>query len=765
MKKTKKIITILMLISMISSFLSPLCVNALTSGDVYNYITNTKTTYNNLKTKLEVSKNETKYIDDETFKFAIDLIEKNVENDNNTLNENELLLDNKVSLKSLIETYFNEKLEEYNLNFSSDILLDVNILEDIKYTKDEVEYILLTKDEISNVLINNYFKTLNDNIVAYNSFYNDKITEYETVYNNLKTKKEDTILYINNLINDSKTYKDNELLLGNNPNMEVDNEDVITLLKEKISYLESIVFTIDNYKQLDSKIDDIKNDANRIYNTFKSNNKDYIALGLDVLLNDLNNKYNLVDTTIDKTNYYNLNNISVLKDVVDNENNLVLLNAKIEAYLERRPSDTATINTLLSNINEKRNELNKELAIKYLEEMIDNNDLTEEDNIDKLYELLPLTYINKEIKERIYTIKLSFYDMDIENEDITFEIKGKYFIIDTLIEITKEVLEQNIIYRNLYEIDDDGKFEISIYDKNNVLIRTYEIIIKGDLNNDKNLDYTDIELFRDKLLKNEEIKEIDLIKLDFNKDNEVTFDDLVLARDKVNNIIQIGDTTEASYVITKTKEDNKVYYTVTLKTDGKVTGLVFDLNTSSNLSFDSITYLNDKLNIDDITKPTKLIGLDDFTNDERLITICYTDTKDMEEDIIFNIIESITYLDSKEKITINEISSVIPKKIVNDNIPKQEEAKVIYVDNSINDDSNNSSTNPSKTPADDNKQDDNKNIEDNKENEENLLPSILKIALIVLLGTLIVYFMNRNEKEEELNFDEEKDKTNQKENK
>ena len=51
MKKTKKIITILMLISMISSFLSPLCVNALTSGDVYNYITNTKTTYNNLKTK------------------------------------------------------------------------------------------------------------------------------------------------------------------------------------------------------------------------------------------------------------------------------------------------------------------------------------------------------------------------------------------------------------------------------------------------------------------------------------------------------------------------------------------------------------------------------------------------------------------------------------------------------------------------------------------------------------------------------------------
>ena len=183
--------------------------------------------------------------------------------------------------------------------------------------------------------------------------------------------------------------------------------------------------------------------------------------------------------------------------------------------------------------------------------------------------------------------------------------------------------------------------------------------------------------------------------------------------------------------------------------------MVFDLNTSSNLSFDSITYLNDKLNIDDITKPTKLIGLDDFTNDERLITICYTDTKDMEEDIIFNIIGSITYLDSKEKITINEISSVIPKKIVNDNIPKQEETKVIYVDNNVNNDDN-SSDEPSKDnkPTNDNKNDNNKDV---KEDNENLLPNIIKIVVIVLLGTLIVYFMNKNEKEEEINFDDKKE--------
>lgn len=757
MKRTKKFITIIMLVSILSGFFSPLYVNALTSGDVYNYITNTKTTYQSVKQKIEASKNEEKYNVDKDFKFAVDLIERFVDGYDTTLNENELLLDNKVSLKNLIENYFPEKLEEYSLNFQDDILLDVNTLENIEYTKDENNYTLLKKEEISNVLIENYFKELNDNIVSYNNFYNDKVSLYLTTYNKLVDEIENAKIEINDLIHKVNEYKNSELLLNNNPNMDLDNKDVISLLEEKISTLENTFVTLDNYKTLKNDIDDIKNEAISIYNKFELNNRNYIDLGLDVKINELNDKYNITDSSIDKTNYYNLDNISSLIDVVTNEYNLELLNISINTYLERRPSDTLVINNLLSNINEKRVTLNKEVTINYLEGMVNNTDLTNEDNVDKLYKLTYLNFIKEETKEKIYNAKLSFYSFDLKDKtNYDYEIYKEYFIINTLTKIDENELINNISYDYRYLVKySNEKLELTLFDKNDNLIRTYEIIIKGDLNNDKNLDYTDIELFRDKLLKNEEIKEIDLIKLDFNKDNEVTFDDLVLARDKVNNIIQIGDTTEASYVITKTKEDNKVYYTVTLKTDGKVTGLVFDLNTSSNLSFDSITYLNDKLNIDDITKPTKLIGLDDFTNDERLITICYTDTKDMEEDIIFNIIESITYLDSKEKITINEISSVIPKKIVNDNIPKQEETKVIYVDNNVNNDDN-SSDEPSKDnkPTNDNKNDNNKDV---KEDNENLLPNIIKIVVIVLLGTLIVYFMNKNEKEEEINFDDKKE--------
>lgn len=757
MKRTKKFITIIMLVSILSGFFSPLYVNALTSGDVYNYITNTKTTYQSVKQKIDASKNEEKYNVDKDFKFAVDLIERFVDGYDTTLNENELLLDNKVSLKNLIENYFPEKLEEYSLNFQDDILLDVNTLENIEYTKDENNYTLLTKDEISNVLIENYFKELNDNIVSYNNFYNDKVALYLTTYNKLTDEIENAKIEINDLIHKVNEYKNSELLLNNNPNMDIDDKDVISLLEEKISTLENTFVTLDNYKTLKNDIDDIKNEAISIYNKFELNNRNYIDLGLDVKINELNDKYNITDSSIDKTNYYNLDNISSLIDVVTNEYNLELLNISINTYLERRQSDTLAINNLLSNINEKRVTLNKEVAINYLEGMVNNTDLTNEGNVDKLYKLTYLNFIKEETKEKIYNAKLSFYSFDLKDKtNYDYEIYKEYFIINTLTKIDENELINNISYDYRYLVKySNEKLELTLFDKNDNLIRTYEIIIKGDLNNDKNLDYNDIELFRDKLLKNEEIKEIDLIKLDFNKDNEVTFDDLVLARDKVNNIIQIGDTTEASYVITKTKEDNKIYYTVTLKTDGKVTGLVFDLNTSSNLSFDSITYLNDKLNIDDITKPTKLIGLDDFTNDERLITICYTDTKDMEEDIIFNIIESITYLDSKEKVTINEISSVIPKKIVNDNIPKQEETKVIYVDNNVNNDDN-SSNEPSKDnkPTNDNKNDDNKDV---KEDNENLLPNIIKIVVIVLLGTLIVYFMNKNEKEEEINFDDKKE--------
>ena len=249
MKRTKKFITIIMLVSILSGFFSPLYVNALTSGDVYNYITNTKTTYQSVKQKIEASKNEEKYNVDKDFKFAVDLIERFVDGYDTTLNENELLLDNKVSLKNLIENYFPEKLEEYSLNFQDDILLDVNTLENIEYTKDENNYTLL-KEEISNVLIENYFKELNDNIVSYNNFYNDKVSLYLTTYNKLVDEIENAKIEINDLIHKVNEYKNSELLLNNNPNMDLDNKDVISLLEEKISTLENTFVTLDNYKTL-----------------------------------------------------------------------------------------------------------------------------------------------------------------------------------------------------------------------------------------------------------------------------------------------------------------------------------------------------------------------------------------------------------------------------------------------------------------------------------------------------------------------------------
>ena len=97
----------------------------------------------------------------------------------------------------------------------------------------------------------------------------------------------------------------------------------------------------------------------------------------------------------------------------------------------------------------------------------------------------------------------------------------------------------------------------------------------------------DINLFRDKLLTKEELNEEELFKLDFNGDLKVDFEDLMIANNKVNGS-EVDVTTTANYVITTTKEDNKIYYTITLKTDNVVTGILFDINISNNLDFDKI---------------------------------------------------------------------------------------------------------------------------------------------------------------------------------
>lgn len=754
MKKTKKFITFLMLISVISSFISPLCVNALTSGEVYNYITNTKTTYNNVKSKIEQSKLEENYEINNQFKFAIDLLEKDITKYNNKLIENETLLDNNISLKYLIDNYFSTKKEEFELNYEDDILINVNSLEDIIYVKDELTYTLLTKEEISNVLINNYFKELNDNIISYNNNYSDKVTLYENTYTNLNLKIESEKEEINNIKTQINNYKTAEEALNNNPNMLINDKDVITLLDEYLTKLDLINITIDNYDTLENELNNILNEYKNIYDKFKNNNKNYIELELEKEINELDEKYSLINSNLDKTNYYNLNNIDNLNSLVNLEDEYEKLIIKINSYLQRRPSDTLSINNLFTNIKKIRLTLNKENSINYLLKMVENNDITIEDNVDKLYKLLNFDYINDEIKNKIISTKLSFYEFGfIDETKYSYEINKNLLFLNNLLIFDKDDFINNISYVYNYNVKEENNIiSLTLYDKNNNIINTYLVILKADINSDYILDEKDLDMFKDKLLNKEELSELDLINLDLNNDLEIDLNDIVILNDKINNNSLVGETKEALYVITKIKEDDKIYYTISLKTDGLVKGILFDLTISNNLEFDSITYLNDKLNINDINNPTKLIGVENFTDNEKLITICYTDTKNMEEDIIFTIKESNTYLDSNELININEITSVIPKTVI-EKEKDQENTNVIYVDNYVNND-NQISNNEQK--KDEQIIDNNKDEIDNKEEtDNNLFPNIIKIVIIVLLGTLIVYFMNKNEKDEELDFEGE----------
>ena len=745
----KKIVTYLMLISLLVNFLTPLYVNALTSGDVYNYINNTKTVLSEIKEKINNKKTIPNYQNDVSFKFSVDYIEKNLNQYENSLIEQENVLDNKISLYYLINTYFPDKKDIYESFFQEDQLIDINNITDITYEEELVTKTFLTKDEITSVVINNYLKELNDLIINYNNNFDNNIVIYQNKYNNLNDRIDEiksTIVSFKSSIN---SYKENELLLNNNPNMVIDNKDVITLLDEQLEELNNIpIVTISNIDEVNLDVENIFVNGNKIYNTFNENNKNYIELGLDEKINNLNDSYIEIEKNIDTTNYYNLDNISLYIDIINNDLLLNTLNEEINSYLERRPSDTINISLLMENIDRITNNYNKSNALKLLEEMVDNTSLNNENNVDKLYVLLDED-INEITKDKIINAKLSFYKFDLKDKTkYNFKLNKDNYILESLEKINKEDFINNIDYEYKFVIKEENDFItsntlIELYDKNDMLYYTYKVSIKGDINLDCIVDNNDLENLKNSILNEEELT--DLVKLDFNDDKKIDFNDLVSLKNYITNPSEVGISTYAYYVITKTNENNKLYYTITLKTDGKVTDLMFNINTSDNLSFDSILNINDKISLNNQENPTKLIGLEEFYDEEELITICYTDTKNLEEDILFNILNSINYLDSKEIIMISEISNVTPKKIITNEIEKSEN-KVIYVSYPIDDETyNKNDEKENQTIVDNDKQDNQDNQEDNKL----LISNVIKIVIIVLLGTLIVYYMNKNETEEE----------------
>lgn len=768
MKKQRKFMSLLFLFLIIGNLVvtnTSFIVNATESNKVEDTIVLNNNNIVELKNKIETLKSDSLYEEDNSFKETLDFMEKEVFDLEKNLNNIKNNLEEGILLSDLIKTSFIDKKDIYDTYFTNDELITITTIKDITYLEfneelnDYEEKTFLTKEEIENALYNNYLLEIENEIKSYLDNFDIRKTNLINSYNSVIELKNEKVLDLTSKLEEIKSFYESEILLNNVPNMIVDSVDVRILFENSIAELENETscFTISDIDVKKQNIDSIYKEAINNINVFYLNNKNYLENGLkekivnfDETLTKINvslsEKVNLDDYINEKVeNFINLVDddfIDILDSIIKEEENYNNLVNDINLYLERKPSDKESIENLLININNLRTYLNSEKALNVTSLIIDNSNLEDEDVVDVL---LKFTYfpIDEEQKTKLADAKLSFYNLTLK--DNTYY--NMYILQNSLIlEDVKELLLKQDFIDNLdygdykFEVLDsdnitnDGK--VIIYDRNENLLKEYNIVIKGDINNDNIFDEKDIELLNEELLKE---PLTDYLKLDYNNDNLIDIYDLVIMKNKLKDKDEIEETTESNIEIDSTSKDEKTCYNITLKTDGVVSGFSFDLSVSDNLKFDSI--ITNGLNININYLNNKIIGIGDFKNDDNF-ALCFIEDLSTSNTKVFSL-SNIKFI--YDNLNTKEIDNLqlITVKVVEES---KKENKVTYLNNY-----------KEEQKTEEVKHDENINKEENKteakqektDEKEVAITNVIKIIIIVLLGAVIVYFLNKKDNDED----------------
>ena len=769
MKKQRKFMSLLFLFLIIGNLVvtdTSFIVNATGSNKVEDTIVLNNNNIVELKNKIETLKSDSLYEEDNSFKETIDFMEKEIFDLEKNLNNQKNKLEEGILLSDLIKTSFIDKKDIYDTYFTDDELITITTIKDIIYLEfneelnDYEKKTLLTKIEIENALYNIYLLEIENEIKSYLDNFDTRKTNLINLYNEVIELKEQKVLYLTNELKEIENFYEEEILLNNVPNMIVNSFDIRDLIESDIDKLEEIVscFKIDD-------ITDKKENINLIYertmdniDIFYLNNKNYIENGLkekiesfDKFLTNINvrlsEKVNLDDYINEEIdNFIDLVDselIDILDSIIKEEENYDNLIKDINLYLERKPSDKESIENLLTNIKALRVYLNKEKALVITNLIIDNSNLEDEDIVDVL---LNFTYfpIDEEQKAKLEDAKLSFYNLALK--DNTYY--NMYILQNNLIlEDVKELLLKQDFIDNLdygiykFEVLDsdnitnDGK--VIIYDRNENLLKEYNIVIKGDINNDNIFDDKDIELLNEELLKD---PLTDYLKLDYNNDNLIDIYDLVLMKNRLEDKDEIEETKESTFELSEISKDNKTCYNITLKTDGVVSGFSFDLSVSDNLKFDSIINNELNININDINN--KVIGVGNFKDGDSF-TLCFIEDLSTSNTKVFSLSNNKFIYDNLNTKEIDNLQ-LITVKVVEE--VKNNETKVTYLNNYREE-----------QKTEEVKQEENINKEENKVEEKQektdekkvAITNVIKIIIIVLLGAVIVYFLNKKDNDED----------------
>jgi len=772
MKERRKFISILFLFLIMGNFIIGnvgTVVHATGTNLVEDEITESLSNISALKNKINELKLDPLYLTDNALSETVKYMEKEILILESELEAKKNTLEEGISLKDLIDYSFVDKKTIYETFFINDeTVITPTEINDIKYMEynEELdineEKTLLTKEEIANALYNTYLKVTDEKITGYLSVFEETKESYINTYNGVKTNKDNKVLDLETKLLEITTFYDEEVLKGNVPNMLVVDTDIRTYVENSINNLneEVVSYTFEEMAEKTNNLDTIYEDALSKINTFYLNNKSYTENGLKEKIEIFNGTLNTVNDNLANEivleDYKNedvsklleavdTDFISVLEGIINLEEDYEKLVEEINKYLERKPSDKEEIDGLLVNINNLRIYLNKEKALKAIELIINNEDLTNEDKVDTLMNFKDFP-IAEELKEKLDEAKLSFYELKLKDNTLyDMEIIDDNIVLSYIKEsLLKEEFINNLDYGSFkFEVIDENNItnngKVVLYDRNDTLLKEYSIIIKGDINKDNILDIEDLSEFEEKLVE-EELN--DFVRLDLNDDKKINIYDVVLIRSLLEEQQDISNATESNFKITERKCETGICYDVEIITNGVVKGFEFDLSVSNNLIFEKLENndLNIKLNKDN----TKVYGVGEFINGDKF-TLCYK--KDLSESNTKVVgLNNVKFI--YDNLNTNEVENI---KLVTVEVEEKESSNVVnkttptytYVEEHIVEE--NIEEEIEEEQISEEKEDDEEQLKE----DEVAIENVIKIIIIVLLGAVIIYFLNKKDNEDE----------------
>lgn len=768
MKRFKKVVSVV-LFAMVINVFSPLMmfVNAY-EANVNTLVSNLDTGINNIKNKIDLSKNNSLYNTDKAYSSAVvtvssdmDYLEDQVALVKDNLSNVKLSDIARNTSNSNISTGYND----YVNTCGSDYVIDMNDIKDVECSVSDngvvSRVVYISSSDLINEIDNIYISSLNSKIVSYNNNYGSKFNDYRNTYNRyVNTTLTTSINTLNGYYNEVNDYINSENALGNRPDVMVNGKNIVDLINDDIEKVSSKndVYNVNELDGVINEVDLIVSDAKNSKNLFFANNKSYIELGIDSEITALIDKYN--DNYNDFNAWFTSAGLDInaidyvsLSSKIDNgfkvlvKNNVLLeedyndLVKKINEYLERKPSDKSVIDGLLAGLNDSRARMNKGMVIGLLERVINDATFTSEDTVDNLYFVRDYD-VSEVTKKKLFDAKRSFYSLSIS--DYQNSILDDSVILYGVKNVPND-LARKIVYSASFTYNDD-EYKLYTYDRAGQLLSTYDILLAGDVNNDRLINQQDVDMMHQLLVSSSLSDEL-LKRCDFNNDGKFDVKDLV----GLNNLVAgvSATDTKASIKVIKEVKDGTISYKVYLKSNGLVNGFSFDVDTSSDLVFNKMITTNNVL-LKNSDNRLFVVGYGNFNDGDLLLSLIY-DRDEVNDYTTFKISNGILATGSDKSTdnvgfsdVINNIAEVESNNTneevvsLSGNVDDDADAEgqvIIYKDDTSAGDSVND---PVKVTS--------KDIDDqDKINIKNLI----KIAVVVLLGALIIYFLSKEDEEAE----------------